>query len=386
MVLGLSHGGSNLYSSASPSTTILVGTKDGVAILERTGSSWEVAGRGLQGRHVSSLVIEPDSGELFAGAFFGSVWASRDGGREWEERADGIAHHDVYSLAAHRLPNGTTRLYAGTEPANLYQSDDLGAHWSALPGLRSVPSVDEWSFPAPPHVAHTKFIRPDPADARTIYVCIEQGALLRSTDLGESWAEVNTLGRYMDPDRPSEVFYDIHKLLIDPRDPRRLIVSGGAGLYFSADGGGRWERRMVPGWAADVYPDGLVHRPSQPDTLFMSAAEHNPAHWRDGGLPGVSGSRIYRSDDAGQNWRQLAGGLPDHMDEEVGALALEDWGDGCQVFAATSAGDVWWTEDNGDHWQRIATGLGAVSKKGHDMLLSSADLGRKLLGELAAAG
>ena len=42
------------------------------------------------------------------------------------------------------------------------------------------------------------------------------------------------------------------------------------------------------------------------------------------------------------------------MQEEVGALCLEDWGRGFQLFAATSAGDVWWSSDAGNHWDCIA--------------------------------
>jgi photosystem II stability/assembly factor-like uncharacterized protein len=370
----VSHGGSNVYQSDAPSTRLLVGAKDGVAALERSGESWRLAERSLPGRHISSIVPCPDGKTVLAGAFFGAVYVSEDGGRTWEERSEGLAHHDVYSMAVKQLPDGRLRAYAGTEPANLYHSDDMGRHWTLLPALRSVPSVNDWNFPAPPHVAHTKFIRFSPSDPNVIYACIEQGALLRSDDLGESWREVNTLGFYKDPNRPSEIFYDIHKLLIDPRDPNKLFVSGGAGLYVSLDGGAAWERRMVSDWAKDVYPDGLVFDPRNPDLMFMSAAEHNPARWRDGGVPGYSGSRLYRSRDQGTSWELLRGGLPDRMQEEVGGLSLEAWDGGLQLFAATSAGDVWWSADGGDAWTCIAGGLGAISKKGHDVLLSSTPL------------
>ncbi|MFI5266963.1 MAG: WD40/YVTN/BNR-like repeat-containing protein [Chloroflexota bacterium] len=371
MTIGVSHGGSNVYASETASTKLLVGTKNGVVALERSGHRWEVAHEALPGQHISSIVVEPGAGTVLAGAFFGSVHASTDEGQTWEQRAEGLTYRDVYSLAIKELPDGGVRAYAGTEPANLFQSDDLGRHWTLLPSLRSVASANDWNFPAPPHVAHTKFIHFSPTDPNVIYACIEQGALLRTDDLGETWQEVNTLGFYKDPDRPSEVFYDIHKLLIDPRDPRKLFVTGGAGLYVSMDAGASWERRMVSDWAKDVYPDGLVFDPRNPDVMFMSAAEHNPARWRDGGLPGYSGSRIYRSKDQGMSWELLQGGLPDRMREEVGGLALEAWDDGLQLFAATSAGEVWWSIDGGDIWSCIARGLGAVSKKGHDVLLSS---------------
>ena len=58
MALGLSHSGPNLYSSPAPSRELLVGTRDGVVILERAGlgSPWRVAQRALPGRHISSMI------------------------------------------------------------------------------------------------------------------------------------------------------------------------------------------------------------------------------------------------------------------------------------------------------------------------------------------
>jgi photosystem II stability/assembly factor-like uncharacterized protein len=235
-----------------------------------------MAQRALSGHHISSIIFEPTSGVMFAGAFFGSVHASADGGKTWERRDNGLTIHDVYSLASNVI-DGKVRVYAGTEPAHLFYSDDLGQHWNEIPALREVPTSPHWSFPAPPHVAHTKFITFDPHDAHTIYACIEQGALLKSTDSGKSWRELNTVGFMRDRERPTEHFYDVHRALIDPRDPQKIFVTGGAGLYVTFDGGAHWERWTSPDWAADVYPDGFVCNPRNPDVMFVAAAEHNPS-------------------------------------------------------------------------------------------------------------
>lgn len=373
MTLGLTHGGSNVYASSGPSNELLVGTKHGVAVLERTapGASWRLAQRALPDLHISSIVFEPRSGTAFAGAFFDWVYASADGGRTWERRSNGLSVNDVYSLACVRL-NGRPRLYAGTQPAHLFYSDDLGGSWTELPGVRSVKTVSQWSFPAPPHIAHTKFITFDPQDPTTIYACIEQGALLRSTDNGQTWREVNTLAFFKDKSRPAESFYDVHKALVDPRDPQTIRVTGGAGFYVTTDGGAHWERRMAPDWAVDVYPDGFVMRPSQPDVIFVSAAEHNPSRWRDGGTPGFAGGRIFRSTDGGQTWERLRQGLPDSMRDEFGALCIEDWGTGFSVYGATTGGEVYASDDGGDHWSLIADGVAPVSKKGHESLVAVA--------------
>ncbi len=369
MAIGLSHSGPNVYRSPAPAPELLVGTREGVAILERGAAGWRLAHRGLVDRHVSAIVVEPDSGTIFAGAFYdGGLHASTDGGRTWERRDEGLTVSEVFSLAARRV-GGHVRLFAGTEPAHLFYSDDLGRRWTELPALRDVPTVDSWSFPVPPHVAHTKFITFDPRDPTVIYACIEQGALLRSTDDGQSWRELNTLGYYRDAARPREVFYDVHKAVIDPRDPRKIFASGGAGLYVSADGGQRWERRMAPGWADDVYPDALVLHPGQPDVMYVAAAAHNPATWRQSGS---AGGKIYRSRDGGQTRDLLGGGLPENTRHEYAALTLEDWGDSYSLYAATTGGEVYASDDGDEHWALIADGLPPVSKKHHYQLVAAA--------------
>ena len=149
MAIGLSHGGNNVYSSNEPSRQLWVGTKDGLVLFERADDGrWREAQRALRGEHISSIIFERTSGLIFAGAFFGSVHASADGGKTWERRDNGIPIHDVYSLASN-VVDGKVRIYAGTEPAHLFCSEDLGQHWTELSGLRSVPSSPNWSFPAP---------------------------------------------------------------------------------------------------------------------------------------------------------------------------------------------------------------------------------------------
>jgi photosystem II stability/assembly factor-like uncharacterized protein len=368
MPIGLSHGGSNIYSSTERPRELWVATKDGLVLLEQADDgNWRLTRRALRGQHISSIIFEPRNNLIFAGAFFGSVHASADGGETWERRDVGITHHDVYSLAC-TVMSGTIRVYAGTEPAHLYYSDDLGEHWSELPALRSVPSASTWSFPAPPHVAHTKFITFDPRDSNIIYACIEQGALLKSTDAGKTWRELNTVGFLRDKNRPVEHFYDVHRALIDPRDPEKIFVTGGAGLYVTFDGGGHWERWTSPDWAADVYPDGFVWKPRNPDLLFVAAAEHNPTTWR---KSTYAGGQIYRSNDGGRNWQRLTGGLPDGLKHEFGALCLNDWGEDCSVFAGTTGGEVYCGENQGERWTLIASGLAPISKKGHERLLAA---------------
>jgi photosystem II stability/assembly factor-like uncharacterized protein len=331
-----------------------VGTKEGIVVIERAGNGWRIARRMLEDKHISSILTEPDSGLTFAGAFHGSVQVTADQGKTWETRDTGLTERDVYSLAAVRR-NGTVRLYAGTEPAHLFRSDDLGKHWSELPGLRGVPSVPKWKFPVPPHIAHTKNITFDPRDPETVYACIEVGALLRSRDSGETWEQIEG------------VYEDVHRLAIHPRDPKRLYVVTGHGLYVSSDGGTSFEEWVSRPSPIAGYPDGIVIHPKNPELMFLGAADAGPGTWI---KTHYAGAKISRSRDGGRTWEMLQSGLPERMQASIEALCLEDWGESASLFAATTAGDVYCSDNAGEHWSRIVSGLAPISKGGHYQALA----------------
>jgi photosystem II stability/assembly factor-like uncharacterized protein len=351
MAIGLSHGGTTIYTSPFPSKEILVGTREGVVTLARDGSAtdWKVIHRAMTDKHISAIIKEPESGLTFAGAFHGSVHASADDGKSWESRDTGLTQNDVYSLALQRI-NGRARLFVGTEPAHLFISDDLGANWTELPSLRSVPSVPKWSFPAPPHIGHVKHINFDPDHPTTIYASVEVGGLLRSADGGEHWEEFSGL------------YEDVHRLMIHPRNPKFLYAVTGRGLYTGPDAGARWDQWTRREDEIGGYPDGFVFRPSDPKVMLMTAAHDAPGTWR---TTHFAGARISRSKDGGRTWEILRNGLPDRLQASIEAFCLEEAGEAAQVFAATTSGDVFRSEDMGDHWQKIISGLPAISKSGH---------------------
>jgi photosystem II stability/assembly factor-like uncharacterized protein len=349
MAIGLSHGGTTIYSSTSLSKELLIGTREGVATIARDGAGWRVARRALTDKHISAIMKEAESGLTFAGAFHGGIHVSADDGRTWEPRDAGLTQNDIYSLASRRI-DGQARVFAGTEPAHLFYSDDLGLHWNEIPSLRSVPSVPKWSFPAPPHIGHVKHINFDPNNPRTIYASVEVGGLLRSVDAGEHWEEFPSL------------YEDVHRLMIHPSEPEFLYAVTGRGLYVGPEGGARWEQWTRREDEIGGYPDGFVFRPSDPKLMFMTAAHDAPGTWR---TSHFAGARISRSKDGGQSWEILKNGLPDRLQASIEAFCLEEARGSTAIYAATTAGEIFCSENLGDSWNRIVTGLAPISKGGH---------------------
>lgn len=345
----LSVGGQTVFQTDGPATEVLVATAAGVASLtHEDGSTWKEQGRTLPDKHISALIIEPRGGAIFAGTHGDGIYASDDGGRSWERRDRGVEFPNIYSLGAVAFGD-ELRLYAGTEPAHLYASRDGGRSWEDLPTLRSAPSLPQWTFPAPPHEAHVKHITFDPRSPDTIYASVEVGAALKSFDAGNTWREMHGF------------YEDVHRVVVPPAAPDRLYITGGDGVYFSADAGDTWEH-LTDTTARIAYPDALVVHPEQPDLVFMAGAICSPGAWRQ---RGTADARIGRSRDGGRTWEYLEGGLPAHIHGNVEAMALNAWPGGMALFAGTTDGDLFYSSDQGDSWTTIASALPPVSKSGH---------------------
>ena len=358
MAIALSHGGTTSYTSPSPSNQVLVGTVEGVLSIERNedGSGWHVAHRGLPDKHIHAVIVEPDKGTIFAGATSeGSLYASADGGYTWDRRDNGLTQQDIYSLSWVRL-NGRVRIFVGTEPAHLFYSDDLGFNWQELEALRSV-DMSRWCFPAPPFIAHTKHINFHPSDPRTLFVSVEHGGLLKSSDGGETFHVMPGMDD------------DVHRTVINPEDPDRIYVTGRDGMYVTSDGGGSWEHWTSREAEIGGYPDMLVIHPRQPDLMFIAAARNDPGYWT---KTQYAGSKISRSRDGGRTWEPMHDGLPDQLQTSFGAMCLEDWGQSFSLFGATASGDVWCSDDGGEHWSQVIAGIPPISKGGHHKLLVKA--------------
>lgn len=354
MAIGLSHGGTNIYASERRSDEVHVGTMEGIVTLGRTASGdWEEVRHSLPGKHIHAIIFVGDT--MFAGVYRDTVYASADQGLTWEKRDTGIDVASVYSLAA-QLVNGRPRLYAGTEPPHLFSSDDMGASWAELPGLREIESVSTWRFAADPFEGHVKHINFDPRDPDHIYVSVEVGGLMESFDGGETWSQWAT---------PNP---DVHRTLIDPANAAGVYTTGGAGILWSDDRASEWNVLLERHSPVGGYPDLMVHVPSDPKVMYVSSSQYGPREWYVE-APRTAGGRIARSGDGGETWQVLQGGLPDRLRGAAEAMCLEEAEGEVSLFAGMIDGEIWHSDDAGANWRKIAD-LPPVSKSIHWEMLT----------------
>jgi len=356
MAICLSHSGKTIYAANSPAKEMLVGTVNGVLFLRRESIDrpWDITKGSLEGKHVVALLIEPESGTIFASMHNGGIMASDDGGKTWKSRCAGIPYENVYCLASSSV-GGRHTIYCGTEPAHLYFSTDLGRTWEEIQSLLNVPSAKNWTFPVPPHLGHLKDISIHPTDPKTIYVCVEQGGVFRTNDGGKTWKELHA----------SLKNDDCHRLVMLRSQPSKMFLPTGYGFYWSTNGGDSWEN-IGQRVSRLIYPDPLVINPNNERLVFMSGASASPHSWL---VSHSADPKIACSRDGGLTWQVVDRGIPDHLNASFEAMSLEAWDGRCAVYAGNTDGDIYGTFDEGETWNKVAEGLPPISKTIHHAIL-----------------
>jgi photosystem II stability/assembly factor-like uncharacterized protein len=323
---------------------LYIGTDDG-AITARSAHrrSWQVVEHGLKGWEISELAAVPDGSKVFAGTRGDGVWVSEDFGKAWSKPCYGRrGPGKVRSLTID--PHDPRRLYAGCEPVDIFASEDAGRSWRRLDSVWDVPSVPAMSYPLARVEPHVRDVAVDPRNPDVLYAALQLGYLIKSKDRGRSWTLLQ-----------SGLDCDVHTILTDPADPRRLIVATGGhdsrlgrapgrALYRSDDGGAAWTPVAMN--FTQEYSVPLVRDPRHPDRLYCALAHGTQGRWRR--RPSGAESVLIRSNDAGGHWERIGMGIPTTDFPE--ALAVDDRGGLC---AGCRSGDLYASDDAGDSWRRL---------------------------------
>jgi photosystem II stability/assembly factor-like uncharacterized protein len=357
---------------------VLVGTRKGAFVLTSDGKrkDWKVDGPHFGGWELYHLKGSPaDPNRLYASqstSWFGQlIQRSDDGGATWnpvgnEFRYDGVPgthqwydgtpHPWEFARVWHLEPDLTDpdKVYAGVEDAALFVSNDAGASWSELSGLREHGSGPHWQPGAGGMCLHTIVL--DPSRPERMHIAISAAGVFRTDDAGKTWAPKNN-GLHSEgiPDGDAEVGHCVHHLASHPSRPDTLFMQKHWDVMRTDDGGDNWTE--VSGNLPSDFGFVIDVHAHEPETLYvlpiLSDSEHFPP---DGKL------RVYRSRTGGNEWEPLTKGLPQancYVNVLRDAMDVDDLDD-CGVYFGTTGGQVYASADAGDTWDAIVRDLPAV--------------------------
>jgi hypothetical protein len=273
--------------------------------------TWNLLGQKIAPR-VGGLIIQPGSGDVMIAYGDQEAFKSLDQGQSWTPLA-GFAALQTTAQSMVFSPVDKNTLYA-CDMNTVYKSTDLGENWKAISneikGLRIGTPL-------------CQVLVPDPSSASTLYMGTSSG-LFSSTDGGVNWNPFsNALGYTqavaVDPNNPVMIYagdfdglvmkstdsgktwknldilemrgYQTSDLAIDEQNPDNIYLAYNGGVLRSTNAGRTWSKTNLPNqmvWSLAVAP-------TNPPTLY-AGAQHG----------------IYASVNGGESWNKIgdpAGGI-----------------------------------------------------------------------------
>lgn len=245
------------------------------------------------------------------------------------------------------IPSQPNVFYVGVNNGGVWKSDDYGRTWNPIFDEAPTGSVGDLAV-SPTH--------PD-----IIYVGTGEGlhrpdlgvgdGIFKSEDGGKTWNYVGL----------SDV-QQVGRLIIHPTNPDIVFVAGlghpyGAneerGVFRTTDGGKSWEKVLYLDHNTGAIQ--VEFDPTNPDVLFADLWEHREGPWENARFSG-SNSGLYKSEDGGTTWRKLTSGLPT-SDQGLGRIGVGiSPSDPNRMYATVDAkedGGIYRSDDAGENWRLI---------------------------------
>lgn len=352
---------------AAGDVLVLVGTMKGAFVFrsDKTRGKWEMGGPYFPGSAVYAMAYDGREGRhrIWAGPhsmhWGGLLRSSDDFGRTWTnpEEANvkfpegtGAALKQIWQIVPGRDEEPGT-LYCGAEPAALFVSRDAGDSWSLVEGLWNHPQRPRWEPGGGGLCLHTILLDPESVDR--IRIAVSTGGMYVTEDGGSTWRPSNQGVRAVFlPDQYPEFGQCVHKVVQAKRRPERMFLQNHWGLYRSDDRGETWTD-IANGVPSD-FGFGMVIHPENPDCAWIVPIESDQFRCTPEGK-----LRVYRTRDAGQSWEPMTDGLPqkDAYETVLRDAMANDPLDPAGIYFGTRSGKLFGSADEGSRWSMLIDGL-----------------------------
>ena len=349
---------------------LLVGTIKGLFLLESAPARrrWNVSGPFFPGSSVYAAAWDGREGRhrIWAGPssmhFGAELCRTDDFGGRWERpesplvrfpQESGASLKNIWQIAPGR-DDQPESLYCGVEPSALFESRDGGTTWALNDGLWNHPHRAQWMPGGGGLCLHTILV--DASRRGRLTVATSTGGVYRTDDGGKSWRVKNrgVRAEFL-PDPYPEFGQCVHKIIQHAARPGRLYLQNHWGLYRSDDAGDSWQD-VANGVPSDFGFCMGIH-PRDPDTAFII-----PLH-SDGFRCVPEGKlRVFKTRNGGESWAPLSRGLPqkDAFETVVRDAFAVDALDPAGAYFGTRSGKLFGSRDEGRSWELLQDGLPAI--------------------------
>ncbi len=266
-----------------------------------SGLTFRGIGPAFTSGRIADFAVNPnDFTEYYVAVASGNIWKTNNNGITFEPVFDSYGAYSIGCLAMD--PNNTHVIWAGTGENNhqralgygdgVYLSIDGGKTWKNM-GLKES--------------RHIGMIQIDPRNSDVVYVAAE----------GSTWGP-----------------------------------GGDRGLYKTVDRGKSWNKILTISENTGI--NNVIFDPRNPDILYATSEQRRRhVHTKIGGGPE---SAVYKSEDAGKNWRKIMNGLPK---EHIGGMGIAISPINPDVLyliveAANKSGGFFRTTDRGESWVKMS--------------------------------
>jgi photosystem II stability/assembly factor-like uncharacterized protein len=318
-----------------------------------SGPVWVRTG-GPPGANPGEVRMHPDNPDvMYLADIFTGVSRSVDGGRTWFASNHGIAA-DWGGLSGDEIPvncltidfHNPDVIWIGTMGVRgIFKSVDGGKTWNSK----------AWGIQEPPGTSF-RGITVDPWSSDIVYAAAGvpdgSGVVYKTVDGGENWKVIwrgDNLARYIwiDPRNPDVVYVSTGNWRGEARnaDPSRNLP-GGVGVIKSTDGGRTWQAINEANGLKNLYVGSLFMHPQNPDILLAGTGSSSCS--KDQG--------VYLSTDAGRTWELTLAAGPRGAENWDNITAVEFAVSDPRIAYAGSQTAFWRSQDGGRTWRLMSGG------------------------------
>lgn len=194
----------------------------------------------------------------------------------------------------------------------------------------------------------------DPRDPDVVRIGVSCGGLWISRDAGASWQcqGQGMRAAFMPPDQAfNPLFQDPHRIVQCSSAPDHLWIQHHNGIFHSTDGG--VSCREIETAQPSSFGFAVAVHPEDPRTAwFVPGVKDEKRYPVDGAVV------VTRTRDGAQSFDVLRDGLPQrHAYDLVYRHGLDIDADGATLAFGSTTGNLWLSEDQGDHWHQLSSSL-----------------------------